>query len=196
MSPKMSKNTRLVLILIGFIIAMVAFTAGMVPLYYLFCKQFGIPVPTILTRANAALPGQGEISTRTVTIRFTANTGSGVPIAFSPLTYNLKVRLGEPALTAYAAHNQSPRDIDGVAVHQLAAMGGPENVDISSYVNLQQCFCFELQHYPGNKDIRLPLSFTISPELPEGIHTITFSYTLFEALPNDPRLKEHKDQGA
>jgi len=184
----MNKNTRLLLILIAIILGMAAFTAAMVPLYKLFCQQLGIPLPSIAVQSSGPLPA--EISQRTVTVRFTANTNAGVPIRFTPVAYNLKVRLGEPVFTAYEATNLSARAVDGVAIHMLYAMGGPPDVDTPSYVHLQQCFCFEQQHYPGNQSVRLPLYFTISPDLPEGVHTVTFSYTLFEALPNDPRIKK------
>ncbi len=36
----------------------------------------------------------------------------------------------------------------------------------------------------------LPLNFIITPDLPAGVHTITFAYTLFKALPNDPRIRK------
>ncbi|MBI1308442.1 MAG: cytochrome c oxidase assembly protein [Proteobacteria bacterium] len=184
----LNKNTRLLFVLIAIIIAMGCFTAAMVPLYRVFCQHFGIAIPSVAVQSTAVVPTQ--VSNRTVTVRFTANTNTGVPIQFTPVAYNLKVHLGEPVFTAYQAENLSSKPINGIAIHMLYGMGGDPDIDITPYVELQQCFCFEQQHYPAQKTVRLPLYFTISPDLPEGVHTITFSYTLFEALPGDPRIKK------
>ncbi len=166
-----------------------------VPLYRLFCQQFGIPVPTVVSAPTTGSKVVAGTSDRMVTIRFVAGTGTmangmPLPIKFAPVIYTQRVRLGEPFLSAYTATNPTGTAMDGVAVHMLYAMGGALN-DPAPYVALQQCFCFEQQHYPADTTVQLPLSFTISPNLPPDVHTITFAYTLFEALPNDPRVKNH-----
>ena len=192
--PPARSHTKILLFCLVCLVWGTALVTAAVPLYRLFCQHFGIPVPRIITGpAPQALPNsQSPIPnpSRTVTVRFTANSASGLPITFGPATYTQKVKLGEPVLTAYLARNNVDKAYDGVAVHMLYAMGGDPDIDIASYVDLQQCFCFAQEHYPANQEVRLPLSFTISPNLPAGVHTITFSYTLFEALPNDPRIKK------
>lgn len=95
-------------------------------------------------------------------------------------------------LTAYQATNKGPA-FNGVAVHMLYAMGGEGGFEPSSYIDLQQCFCFESEHYPAGQHITLPLSFTVSPNLPEGVHTITFAYTLFKSTENDPRVRKQPE---
>lgn len=193
MHKKRSNTRTLLLCLLGLTWG-VAITVGAVPLYRIFCQHFGIPVPQIIASSNAPAENfntTAPISNRTVTVRFTANTQAGLPVAFHPTTYTYKVKLGEPVLTAFAAKNNGSRAIDGVAVHMLYAMGGSAgSQDVTPYVDLQQCFCFAQEHYPVGQDVNLPLAFTLSPNLPEGIHTITFAYTLFEALPEDPRIKQ------
>lgn len=182
------------LIWIGAAFAMsVALTVFAVPLYNLMCDVMGINRATIplgqtgtTVQQRALTPAEAN---RRITIRFTANTAQGVPIEFHPLSYTIQAPLGQPVLTAYQAKNLSPKPIDGVAVHMMYAMGGESGVQVADYVALEQCFCFAQQHYPANGEVNLPLSFTLSPDLPQGIHTITFAYTLFEALPNDPRIK-------
>jgi cytochrome c oxidase assembly protein subunit 11 len=194
---RLSPQTR-TLIIIGLAFsASVAITVFAVPLYNLMCKQLGIARPTV----PIGQTGLGQVSgraltpaeaARRITVRFTANTAQGVPIEFYPLSYTIQAKLGEPVLTAYAAKNLQSKGLDGVAVHMLYAMGGPDGINVADYVALEQCFCFAQQYYPGKEAINLPLSFTLSPDLPAGIHTITFSYTLFEALPDDPRVKKNK----
>jgi len=188
MSLKIDKNLRLLIILVVAAFGMLGVAYGFVPLYRLFCATFGIPVPSVLVgeagapkEAIQAAIDTGTASDRVVTVRFMANTAVGVPVEFGPQDRRLRVRLGEPALTAYDANNYSPRDLTGLAVHTIIAVGGPDGVNIDRHIELQQCFCFEEQFYPAETDITLPLSFTISPELPDGIHTITFAYTLFES---------------
>ncbi len=193
MAQKRSHTRTLLFCLLGLTWG-IAITVGAIPLYRIFCQHFGIPVPKII--ASSSAPSENfevtdPTSNRTVTVRFTANTQAGLPVSFHPTTYTYKVKLGEPVLTAFAAKNNGGRAIDGVAVHMLYAMGGSGSQDVSSYVDLQQCFCFAQEHYPVGQDVNLPLAFTLSPKLPKDIHTITFAYTLFEALPDDPRIKEN-----
>ena len=179
----MSKNTRLLLILIAIAVGMLGVGYSFVPLYRAFCQVFGIPVPEVMVgRAGEAKDIYIPEGTpdRFVTVRFMANEAQGMPVELKALDRKLKVKIGEPVLTAYEAYNAADRAIDGVAIHMLAGLGR-SSVLIDNYVDLQQCFCFEQQRYPAGQEINLPLSFTVTPDLPKGIHTITFSYTLFES---------------
>ncbi len=185
----MSKNIRLLFILIIVALGMFGVSYAFVPLYRIFCQVFGIPVPTIMVGKEGAPKTVTEISDRVVTVRFIANTAKGkfskgikteLPVRLWPVTKKVKVRLGEPVLTAYKAKNISDNSMKGVAIHTIIALGGSFRVDINEYVDLQQCFCFESQLYPANTEVILPLSFTITPDLPKGIHTVTFGYTLYE----------------
>jgi cytochrome c oxidase assembly protein subunit 11 len=42
-----------------------------------------------------------------------------------------------------------------------------------------ECFCFNQQPLDGHKSAEMGLIFYIEPEIPESIHTLTLSYTLF-----------------
>jgi cytochrome c oxidase assembly protein subunit 11 len=176
----MNNNTRLLLILSLVALGMLGISYAFVPLYRIFCQAFGIPVPSILVGEEGVPKNPSSISKRRVTVRFQANNAQGMPVKLKPDVYRLKVNLGAPTLTAYTAENPTSRTINGVAVHTIFAMGGPSGVDINKYIDLQQCFCFERQIYPPSDTVNLPLSFTVTNDLPPGIHTITFGYTLFE----------------
>ena len=191
----MNKNAKLLLILLLLTFVMLGVGYAFVPLYRMFCQAFGIPVPDVMVgRAGEAkvVEQLDDRPDRWVTVRFMANEAQGMPVELKALDRKLRVKLGESVLTAYEAYNAASTPIDGVAVHMLAGLGR-DNVLVDNYVDLQQCFCFEYQRYPGKEEVNLPLSFTITPDLPEGIHTITFSYTLFEAtddkVKNDTRIK-------
>lgn len=179
---EMNKNTILALVLLTFAAGMLGLAYAFVPLYKMLCQAFGIPLPSVEVSAQLAAPKPiSHVSDRVITITFTGNNDSTMPVRLKPLTYSLKVRLGEPVLTAYHATNLTGKALDGVAVHMLYAMGGADGVNINKYVDLQQCFCFEEQHYPAKQDVTLPLTFTVTPELPAAVHTISFNYTLFPA---------------
>jgi cytochrome c oxidase assembly protein subunit 11 len=176
----MSKNLRLALILVAVAAAMLGVAYGFVPMYRVFCQVMGIPLPSVAVSAELARPKQIDGPTdRIITIRFMGQNNATIPVRLAPLTYTMKVRVGQPTLTAFKATNPTAQGIDGVAVHTLLALGGLDGVNIASHIDLQQCFCFEEQHYPANQTVNLPLSFTVAPTLPPNVHTITFSYTLF-----------------
>jgi cytochrome c oxidase assembly protein subunit 11 len=175
-----NKNIRLAIILGCVGLAMLGVGYAFVPLYRIFCDFVGIPVPSVKVGEAGTYKPITEVSDRVVTVRFMANNTSDIPVTLEAVTKSIKVRLGKSTLTAYKANNPSSESIKGVAVHTIVPMGTFNDV-IEEYVDLQQCFCFEEQIYPPNKEINLPLSFTITPDLPEGIHTITFGYTLYPA---------------
>jgi|GEM_PF-1572220 len=185
---KPKSHTRLVLLLLCVLAVMVAFVCSAVPLYRTFCNHFGIAVPTIVTAASQPQFAPDAHSTRTVTVNFVGNVGAGVPLEFQPLEFSKQVTLGQPVLTAYEARNFADKGFDGVAVHMLYAMGGPLDMNVADYIDLQQCFCFTQEFYPARQQVRLPLSFIVSTKLPKGVHTIVFSYSVFKALPHDKRI--------
>jgi cytochrome c oxidase assembly protein subunit 11 len=190
-SPRKSNTRTLILCFLGLIWG-IGLTIAAVPLYRVFCQHFGIPVPQIISGPSKVetVKDTSEANlNRTVTIRFTANTQGGLPATFHPRTYTMRVKVGQPVLTAYEARNTSNNAFNGVAVHMLYGMGGPSGTDLNPFIDLRQCFCFEEEHYPAQTDLTLPLAFTVSPNLPEGIHTITFAYTLFESqnAPANPK---------
>lgn len=162
-------------------VGMLALAFGFVPLYRTFCQIIGIPVPQLGTemtpQKSSPLIGEDD---RHITVRFIGNSAAGVPVEFGPRVKAIVAKVGEPVLTAYDATNLSPNNLKGQAVHTIVAMGDAVARDAVQYVELVQCFCFEEQLYPGNTDVTLPLSFTIRQDLPKGVHTLTFAYTLFE----------------
>lgn len=177
----MNRNQRLLVMLLLFALAMLGVAYAFVPLYRVFCQAFGIPLPSVAVSAELAAPKAIAGKGRVITVMFSGHNDATMPVTLQPRVTSMKVRLGEPALTAYVARNPGSTAVDGVAVHMLAAMGGPDGLQLAPYVELRQCFCFEEQHYPAGKELTLPVSFTVTPDLPPEIHTILFNYTLFPA---------------
>ena len=180
-TKKSLKRHGIILVVLGVVMLGVAY--GFVPLYRTFCQLVGIPIATIGTMS---VPKERAVNTvadtatdRVVTVRFIGNANAGVPVTFSPRVRTLKVRIGEDTLTAYDAKNLSLKPVDGIASHTIVAHGGSKR-DVAEHITLTQCFCFDEQTYPPQEDVTLPLSFAVEPTLPEGVHTITFGYTLFK----------------
>jgi cytochrome c oxidase assembly protein subunit 11 len=184
-------NARFLWIGAAVVVVMLGVSFAFVPLYRLFCQALSIPVPRVAVGEVGVAPKDVKPTDRMIEVRFVGDVAKGVPMTFAPMTYSMRVHVGAPVLTAYKAFNTSPVGMDGVAVHMLYGMGGRgKDGDIADYIDLRQCFCFELQHYPAGEEKMLPLNFIITPDLPAGVHTITFAYTLFKALPNDPRIRK------
>lgn len=176
---KNNKKLLFKLALVG--IGMFGMAYAFVPLYEAFCKLVGIPIAGVATNNGESLV-MGDIQDRQITVRFIAHEAAGVPVELNPVSRKVKVHLNEPILTAYTAENKSTNGMNGMAIHTMIALSTEgEFGDVSEYVDLQQCFCFEEQYYPPMEEVHLPLSFFVTEDLPEGIHTINFSYTLFES---------------
>lgn len=168
------------LILASLGLGMLTLAYAFVPLYETFCKFVGIPVPTLGTKSIPASSSDIAVDeSRVITVRFVGNVADHLPVDFAPQIASVRIHPGEPVLTAYKAKNNDDDAIKGLAVHTMISMGRATQRDVAEFVDLVQCFCFEEQVYPAQEDINLPLSFTVRPDLPEGIHTITFGYTLY-----------------
>jgi cytochrome c oxidase assembly protein subunit 11 len=53
----------------------------------------------------------------------------------------------------------------------------------ASYFNKIECFCFNQQPLEALAQAEMPLIFYIEPDIPEEIHTLTLSYTLYDITP-------------
>ncbi|MDE0723451.1 MAG: cytochrome c oxidase assembly protein [Alphaproteobacteria bacterium] len=181
----MSKNVRLFIILFCVALAMLGFGYAFVPLYKVFCDFVGIPQPSVLIgKEGVPKPMPKAPLERTVVVRFMANTEAGLPVEFAPVERVTRLNIGQNFLTAYEAKNISNEGMAGVAVHTVSGQGVTGGEDMSAYIDLQQCFCFEEQYYPAGEDINLPLQFFITADLPKEVHTLVFGYTLFEQPEN------------
>jgi cytochrome c oxidase assembly protein subunit 11 len=46
-----------------------------------------------------------------------------------------------------------------------------------------ECFCFSPQHLDAGAAMEMPVRFYVDADLPEQVHTLTLSYTLFPVRP-------------
>lgn len=143
----------------------------MPPLYDIACKYLGINGKGINTGSSEAMTLD---KSRQINVEFIANVYEGTSMSFTaPQPRKLKVHPGELVQVSYQAQNLAKEDILAQAVHSISPGYA------AKHINLMECFCFQKQEYRAGETRELPLAFTISPELPKDISTLSISYTFF-----------------
>lgn len=145
-----------------------------VPLYQLFCQVTGFGGTTQRADRPAA-----SILERTMTVRFDANIGDGMPWDFAPVSEPQTLKIGENGLAFYRVTNRSDRTIVGSATYNVT----PEQAGI--FFNKLACFCFTEQRLEPSESLDMPVSYFIDPEIvkdPDAsrLSTVTLSYTFYE----------------
>ena len=145
-----------------------------VPLYQLFCQVTGFGGTT--QRADRP---SASILERTMTVRFDANIGDGMPWDFEPVSEPQTLQIGENGLAFYRVTNRSDRTIVGSATYNVT----PEQAGI--FFNKLACFCFTEQRLEPGESLDMPVSYFIDPEIvkdPDAsrLSTVTLSYTFYE----------------
>lgn len=169
------KNARTGLMLLGIVVGMVALSFASVPLYKLFCAATGFDGTTGVA---AAYPD--TVLERTVTIKFNADTGRGMPWDFKPDMHEISLRLGEKGLASFTAHSKLPRITAGTAIYNVTP------AKAGRYFQKVQCFCFDKQVLQPGKTVSMPVMFFVDPKMDEDpnmddVSVITLSYTFYEA---------------
>lgn len=173
MDDSHGKNKKLTLKLLVAVVAMFGFGFALVPLYDVMCEQLGINGKT---NTVSAIQPQGMVpdESRTIRVEFMAHISHDMPWSFKPEKTSLNVHPGQVIQTAYLAKNLSRHKIVGQAVPSVSPGLG------ATYFNKIECFCFNQQPLDGNGYAEMPLIFYIEPDIPESIHTLTLSYTLYD----------------
>ncbi|MEZ8233207.1 cytochrome c oxidase assembly protein [Vibrio splendidus] len=174
--PKRLSNKRSTKKLTGYlvlsVVAMFGFGFALVPLYDVMCEALGINGKTNTVSAVQPQGMQPDYS-RTVRVEFMSHIKPDMPWQFSPEVRVLEVHPGEVVQTNYIAKNLSGTSLVGQAVPSVSPGMG------ATYFNKMECFCFNQQPLDGYKTAEMGLIFYIEPDIPESIHTLTLSYTLF-----------------
>lgn len=168
------------------VIGMFGFGFALVPLYDVMCEALGINGKTNTVSAVQPQGMQPDYS-RTVRVEFMSHIKPDMPWQFVPETLVLEVHPGEVVQTNYIAKNLSGLSLVGQAVPSVSPGNG------ATYFNKMECFCFNQQPLDGHKSAEMGLIFYIEPEIPESIHTLTLSYTLFN-ITGDVGLNKSQPQ--
>jgi cytochrome c oxidase assembly protein subunit 11 len=152
---------------------MVGAAYAAVPLYDWFCRVTGFNGTT-----QVATAPPGAVLDRTVTVRFDANVGPGLPWRFEPERNSIEVKLGEVVTVNYRVINEAARDITASAAYNVAPL------NMGAFFQKINCFCFTDQRLKAGEKRDMPVVFYIDPALakdPDGadLNTITLSYTFY-----------------
>jgi cytochrome c oxidase assembly protein subunit 11 len=156
-----------------FVAAMVGAAYAAVPFYDWFCRATGFNGTTQV--ATSAPSGTLE---RTVTVRFDANVGPGLPWSFQPEQNSIEVKLGEVVTVNYRVINQAARPITASAAYNVAPLNA------GAYFQKINCFCFTEQSLKAGETRDMAVVFYVDPSMvkdPDGneINSITLSYTFY-----------------
>jgi cytochrome c oxidase assembly protein subunit 11 len=165
----------------GFVAVMVGVSFAAVPLYSWFCRTTGFGGTT---QVSHAAPGQ--VTGRTVTVRFDSNVAPGLPWIFEPERRTIDVKLGEVVTVYYSVTNQTARVTTGQAGYNVT----PPTV--GQYFEKINCFCFTEQTMKPGEKRDMAVVFYVDPKLAKDseqdtLTNITLSYTFYPAAtPEQP----------
>lgn len=162
-------------------IGMLGAAYASVPLYRLFCQLTGFDGTPLRAKSFPSVVGEHQVA-----VRFNAETSRGMPWIFRPVQREVTVKVGEPTLIAYRAHNPTSRTITGTASFNVT----PEYA--AKYFAKVECFCFKEQTLHPNQTVDMPVSFYVEPSIiddPDARHleAITLSYTFFAVDPAEQK---------
>ena len=166
-------NGRVAVLCVAFVATMIGVSFAAVPLYQLFCQVTGYGGTTQRVEQFS-----DTVLDRTITVRFDANTSSGLGWEFKPVQRSVELRIGETAQIAYEAVNIVDRPTMGQATFNVTPQAA------GAYFNKIQCFCFTETELEPGESMEMPVVFFVDPRIvdaPEtkNINTITLSYTFF-----------------
>ncbi|EGU33751.1 cytochrome C oxidase assembly protein [Vibrio ichthyoenteri ATCC 700023] len=154
-------------------VAMFGFGFALVPLYDIMCDALGINGKTNSEAVQQPAALSADTS-RTIRVEFIAHPNPTMPWEFKPQVTTMDVHPGEVIQTSYYAFNRSDKTVVGQAVPSVSPGLG------ASYFNKVECFCFNKQPLEAKSSVDMPLIFYIERDIPQSIHTLTLSYTLYD----------------
>src|SRR6185295_13217206 len=114
----------------------------------------------------------------TITVRFDANVGPGLPWRFEPERNSIKVRLGEVVTVNYRVINETARPITATAAYNVTPLNA------GAFFQKINCFCFTEQTLRAGEKRDMPVVFYVDPSMAKDadgadVNTITLSYTFY-----------------
>lgn len=190
-AQRQRSHLRVVLPLMGVLVAMSTAVYYAVPLYQLFCQVTGFG--GTVQRAEAAAPG--GTGTRVFTVRLDGSVDRTLPWSFRPVNREITMRAGEEKLGHYSARNKSDQPVTGTATFNVT----PQKA--GQYFVKVACFCFTKQRLAAGRSVDMPVSFYIDPAILKDpnlrdVRTITLSYTFYRAPDERRTPAEGKASGA
>jgi cytochrome c oxidase assembly protein subunit 11 len=181
MAASPAKNLRVAVIAASVVFTMLGLSYAAVPFYKAFCKATGFGGTT--QRAEKA---PDKATDKFITVRFDANTSSGLGWDFHARQTELKVKIGEQTMAYFDARNTSKETLTGSAVFNVTPPSA------GAYFDKIQCFCFTKHTLKSGEGDEFPVMFFVDPAILDdadasGIKEITLSYTFYPAT--DPAVE-------
>lgn len=160
------------------IVLMFGFGFALVPLYDVFCRITGLNGKTAQQPANTE---HMQIdSKRIIQVEFLTHADTQMPWQFTQEIDRVQVRPGEVRMVNFRVFNPTDRNMAGQAVPSVSPG------QAAAYFKKVECFCFQHQELKAGESMSMPLKFYIDPALPDDIHTITLSYSLYDITQPKP----------
>jgi cytochrome c oxidase assembly protein subunit 11 len=170
-----AENRKLIFRILLGLVASIAFAVSMVPLYNVLCEITGFNGKTSGSATEISKTLKVDES-RWIKVEFTSSVMPGLPWQFSPVQSSVKVRPGRMETVTYVAKNITSQASVGQAIPSVSPGKAAQ------HFNKIECFCFQRQELQPGESKEMPLTFYVSPDLPEDIRTITLSYAFFSAV--------------
>ncbi len=175
------RNNAVAVGLTAVVAGMVGLSFASVPLYRMFCAYTGFGGTPQIGGGQSA-----SVSTKSITVRFNADTNPNLPWSFTPAQRQVTLPMGAEQVAFYTARNEASTPVTGVALYNVT----PESV--GKYFHKTACFCFNEQTLAANQQMQFPLSFWVDPAIAKDPNTadvkvITLSYTFFRSLTDAAR---------
>ena len=153
-------------------VLMFGFGFAMVPLYNIFCDITGLNGKT--GRLEASMIDEDMVDrSRTIEVRFLANTGTGLQWNFEPVVKKMEVHPGQLYEAMYSVRSTTEKPTKGQAVPSVSPGLAAQ------HFNKTECFCFSQQDLAGFESKLMPIKFIIDKDVSEKVEQITLSYTFF-----------------
>jgi len=167
------RKRRTLFLLMGLAVGMFGFGFAMVPLYNLLCQVTGVQSVEQRAALGSKMPlaATTEVD-RWVTVKFDTTIHPNLPWRLDPMQRKLRVRPGQSYLVKFIAENRSGQAVTGQAIPSIAPW------QATGFFAKLECFCFNQQTLAGNEVAEMPLRFSISPDLPADINSLTLSYSV------------------
>ena len=178
MTEQAAENTQVrqrrhLRLLAALAVGMFGFGFALVPLYGLLCDLTGVQrggLAGVATPTTAAVVS-GPVLDREVVVKFDGTVHPDLPWDFEPEQRRLMVHPGATYEVRFRARNRSNQRVTGQAIPAVAPW------QATGYFHKLECFCFRQQTLEGGENVEMPLRFTVSPDLPKDINSLTLSYS-------------------
>lgn len=173
--------------LLMIVILMFGFTFALIPLYNVFCNVTGLNGKVDTTKPGTFTRYKNETasnSKRFIVVELDTNRHQGIPCEFTSEKSALQVIPGELTHTTYHVKNLTDKKMVIQAIPSISPGYLAKNL------KKLECFCFEQQTLAPFESRDLPLRFWLETEIPEDIHRLTLSYTLFDVTQQVTRKTE------